>query len=268
MRKGQEDLNELVDLYFNKKLSTTEISKIKGYSINTISRRLRENGHSLRKFSGETCAKHTVNKNYFKQINSADIAYFLGFLYADGYMDETNRGVKITLQEQDSYILELFKKYTDYSGEVRCVFNKQYKKCYYVLQIYDTDFYNNCLTMGLTPRKSNTLKFIDFNIIPKELIHHFMRGYFDGDGCISKSKRNNLHFSLIGTAEFLETYRSILIDKLGINKTKIGYKSGVNTYVLQIGGKEDVKKVFDYLYKDCNDLKLTRKYDKYELYYN
>ncbi len=96
-----------------------------------------------------------------------------------------------------------------------------------------------------------------------------MRGYFDGDGCIHLVKdRNNLKLSLVGTKEFLTVYQQILIDILNISQRKLTYKSGVNTYCLQVDKKEDVLKVLQFLYKDSKDLKIQRKFNKYELYYS
>ena len=43
-----------------------------------------------------------------------------------------------------------------------------------------------------------------------------MRGYFDGDGCLSKySKRNRYMFSVLGTLEFISSYQKILVDICG-----------------------------------------------------
>lgn len=59
---------------------------------------------------------------------------------------------------------------------------------------------------GCTPRKSLTLKFPDEDIFKsKDLIRHFIRGYFDG--CISYERYKNgivMRCSLLGTMDFVE----------------------------------------------------------------
>lgn len=62
---------------------------------------------------------------------------------------------------------------------------------------------------GCTPRKSLTLEFPDISIFnDKELIRHFMRGYFDGDGCISWGNKEHtvLTVQLLGTQSFLSSF--------------------------------------------------------------
>ncbi|MDY4183935.1 MAG: LAGLIDADG family homing endonuclease [Candidatus Onthovivens sp.] len=44
--------------------------------------------------------------------------------------------------------------------------------------------------------------------MPEEYIHHFIRGYFDGDGSISKyQKKENYkysyHINIVGTQDFI-----------------------------------------------------------------
>lgn len=73
--------------------------------------------------------------------------------------------------------------------------------------------------MGVTPQKSLTLKFPDKSIFKSEdLIRHFIRGYFDGDGCISYYRHENrnigIYFkpqlSIIGTKIFLDELLKII----------------------------------------------------------
>ena len=49
---------------------------------------------------------------------------------------------------------------------------------------------NDLINLGCIPNKSLTLTFPDF--INDELLPHFIRGYFDGDGCIWNGKRKKV----------------------------------------------------------------------------
>ena len=56
--------------------------------------------------------KYDINEDYFNEIDTKEKAYFLGFLYADGYnhkceIRKSSSSVNLSLVEQDSYILEL-----------------------------------------------------------------------------------------------------------------------------------------------------------------
>ena len=93
-----------------------------------------------------------------------------------------------------------------------------------------------------------------------------MRGYFDGDGCLSKdSKRNRYMFSVLGTLEFISSYQKILVDICGCNVTKLGQRHPDrcnNNYTMTYGGKQSINNILDFLYKDATVF-LDRKYIKY-----
>lgn len=77
-------------------------------------------------------------------------------------------------------------------------------------------------------KKSLTLEFPNEDIFEnKELIKHFIRGYIDGDGCISYCDKDHRHMTLriLGTKEFLDTLQNYLpLEKKNkLNKTKSVY---------------------------------------------
>lgn len=81
---------------------------------------------------------------------------------------------------------------------------------------------------GCTERKSLTLKFP--NCISQELIAHFVRGYFDGDGSVSLGKRKNkksqIKLSFCGTFDFLSILETFLPIKMSLrNISNISYLS-------------------------------------------
>ena len=89
----------------------------------------------------------------------------------------------------------------------------------------------------------------------------FLRGYFDGDGHISKGKFK-YNMSMVGTQSFCESVQSIL-NGLGIEShIYITTSDDKPTRTLMITKKRLCKKFFDYIYKDAN-LKLQRKYGVY-----
>lgn len=59
---------------------------------------------------------------------------------------------------------------------------------------------------GCTPRKSTTLQFPELSIFQSpDLIRHFIRGYFDGDGCISYTYTSRSKSKVSPICDFLGT---------------------------------------------------------------
>ncbi|MBQ5475411.1 MAG: hypothetical protein IIT65_12140 [Lachnospiraceae bacterium] len=112
--------------------------------------------------------------------------------------------------------------------------------------------------LGVTPNKSLTLD-IKFDLIPKELIHHFIRGYFDGDGSINYYTRppywyDEWELSFISTEKVLLKIQ----EYLGISRKL--FSCGKN-YRFCYKSKKDIEKVLKYMY-DGATIYLERKYEK------
>lgn len=54
----------------------------------------------------------------------------------------------------------------------------------YRLACYSKKSYTDLINKGCGINKSLILKFPDETQVPQNLISHFIRGYFDGDGCV------------------------------------------------------------------------------------
>jgi intein/homing endonuclease len=117
---------------------------------------------------------------------------------------------------------------------------------------------------GCTPRKSLTLKFPDKTIFKsKDLIRHFIRGYFDGDGCVTLQKNKysiRPYVSIIGTWEFLNSIEHYL-NYPTLAKIYKDKRSQKNTYTLWFKTIES----FDFLDKVYENatIYLNRKYNRY-----
>ena len=53
--------------------------------------------------------------------------------------------------------------------------------------------------LGVVERKSLILTFPTEQQVPKHLMPHFIRGYFDGDGSVYKQKQGNTKIEIGGT---------------------------------------------------------------------
>ena len=109
----------------------------------------------------------------------------------------------------------------------------------------------------------NKTHFIKYPKIDKKLNRHFIRGYFDGDGCITYGKilNKNATVSLVSTKEFLEKIN----DKIKINFSFNKRHKDRNDNILTIstGGINNILVFFDYIYTDSH-IYMDRKFQKFK----
>ena len=207
--------------------------------------------------------KYSINEHYFDTVDSDNKAYILGLLYADG--NNTERGtISISLQEQDKSILEKINRELNYDKDLIFINYKEKSENWsnqYMLRITNKYMSSRLVELGVIPNKSLLIKFPDW--LASEYYPHFIRGYFDGDGCIPK-KLSEKHLSLIGTYDFCMSIKNILKNELNIHSSisLCHGNSSISTRVLYISGKIQTEKFLDYIYKD-SDLYIERKYNLY-----
>jgi len=225
-------------------------------------------------------SKYKVKEDYFDNINTEAKAYFLGFLYADGYNgynpEKHRYTVSISISEIDKEIIEKFRKEIFINNDKPFYYTKggafkgiKYRKPQIKLDIGNKILSKNLNDIGCIKNKTETIVYP--SIIEEKYTNHFIRGYFDGDGSIGLyGNLNKMHkqasFSLASTFNFNNSIKNILEKETGVNSQikKISKKETLsNVCVLYSGGNRQVKKIMDYLYKDAT-IFLKRKYNKYE----
>ena len=207
-------------------------------------------------------------KDDFFQIWSNEMAYVLGFLYADGTIIDakSSRTQYIAFSSKDKNILDSVKfllqsKHPIYIRPPQKTLHRN-GKIYessksFCLRIGNRKMFADLKKIGLTPNKSKTIKFP--TNIPNKYLSHFIRGYFDGDGCIylqrSKGKTQKLiikKLSIIftsGSKIFLEGLNSSLRKNIELNQNKV-YNSHWS-YELRYSTSDTIK-LFKFLYKDLS----------------
>ncbi len=227
--------------------------------------------------------KYKINSDYFKEIDTEYKAYILGFIYADGsiYQPPGNgqKVFRIGIQEQDSYVLEELS--ISAAGGYKYIVNspssirKGYQPQVCVTIVSDL-LCQDLINLGCNIRKSK--EGMTFPVLPPHLIHHFIRGFLDGDGSIILKKQtykyerktsygiSNPHqdrYKLV--LAFSSTDKEFLLEiakQLQITKPYFTEKTKeATTYILWIERKNDVQRVISYLYNDSKYF-LQRKYDK------
>ena len=97
----------------------------------------------------------------------------------------------------------------------------------------------------------------------KSLIRHFIRGYFDGDGCISRHdiEETNPVVSVLGTIDFLSFIQNyILVDNVALVRKG---NSKITFYISRNGTKATM---FMYTLYYKSNIYLDRKYQKFLQY--
>jgi hypothetical protein len=236
---------------------------------------------------------YKFNQNYFDNIDTENKAYWLGFLWCDGYIAKRERvdkygirieyNIKLSLQENDKE--HLIKFVSDIEGNYPVHRYAMPKNNVFSngKELFESRVFITNLHMGKTlqekygiiPNRSDCSKILNF--LPEELYKHFIRGILDGDGTISfyvntdkqggKTNKANLSFTTYESIlEFIERY----FYKIGLTETEYYKKykrhkeEGKDGYcrTLSYSGIPQVTKLVNYLYEDAN-IYLDRKFEKY-----
>lgn len=206
--------------------------------------------------------KKYVDSTFFNVIDTEEKAYWLGMMYADGYVNEES-GLELCLKDEEhiykfkSAIKSEHKvspKYVSVGGKTHTA---------YRIGIKDKQLMNALIEKGCFRAKSFDIEFPTEEQVPNEFMSAFVRGFFDGDGDISKtgSKKG---YRIIGFScankLFLEELREFLKDKIDACAT-IGPSR--NLYRLRIHKISKAYEFLDYIYGDAT-IYLDRKYDLYK----
>jgi len=195
---------KILDLY-NANLNCTQIALKYGVSCQAIYQFLKRKGVAL-KTQSELQRKYSLDETVFETIGNEKKAYFLGLLYADGYIYKKKNTISLSLQDKDLDIVSSFQTFLNSNRPLLtiCYPNPSWRP-QYRLVVQSPRIIKDLEKLGCTQNKTFTLKFPSLHF---ELNPHFIRGYFDGDGSVwvlnRKSCKSNLYANLMGNKEFLE----------------------------------------------------------------
>ena len=256
-RWTEEELNFLRKNYQEK--SYKEIGEILGRKEQAIRSKL----HYL----GLKKEVHHCNYDYFSIIDTEDKAYWLGFIYADGNVNKAQNTLTINLQAGDKEHLTKFNKCLEGNYSVKVTKDERNDKVYWNarLSVYSTKLVGDLINNGVVPNKTSI---IAFPTIQNNLLHHFIRGYFDGDGSVCERKHKKGPSDLAcsftcGNQSFLESIRAILFDN-NINSYIVNDKG--NKAYLSLAGLQNPDNFLKYIYKDAT-IYLDRKVEKVKYLY-
>jgi intein-encoded DNA endonuclease-like protein len=235
--------------YYQKGLSTTEIASLANVSSRYVRTVLTKAGIEKRP-AGHWKRKYTLNEDYFKTWSN-NMAYILGFFTADGLIVKDLQTVSFSQKEKT--ILEEIKK--ELGSTQPLYINKN--TGVYMLNLHSKIMKEDLMQIhGLTPNKSQSVLFPK---VPEEYLHHFIRGYFDGDGSINYPKYT---VSFVGGSfDFMNMLTEIL-RKRGFEPF---FTSQQNEKIFRVfvTGRRTIKCFAEWIYQE-KGLYVKRKYKDFQ----
>ena len=222
--------------------------------------------------------RHGCDHDFFSRENE-ETFYVAGFLAADGTVKKRKSSsgnfryeVQVGLAKSDESQVQVLKNLMKAETPIHNFLIKNSQR---------NPKWNDSWCSQFTITSEKMVKDLEkFNVVPAKsliyrfplwlvnhpLVHHFMRGYNDGDGSFFVGKLQEgrtveqIYFSLRGTVEFLTIFRSILEEKCELDIREKAIRENTGIGVLEYGGNGILSKITDYLYKDAT-IYLPRKRD-------
>jgi hypothetical protein len=192
---------------------------------------------------------YAVNQAFFSTWNP-EMAYVLGFWFADGWMGQPDRDLHIGFVSKDREHLQRIQAVM--ASEQRLVTRKD--SCY-TFRVGNQQLWHDLYQLGGRPAKS-LLAEVPF--IPQGLVHHFVRGFVDGDGCLywDASQRRSPRIQIVGGAPFLEKFAQVIEQETGVSAARVRVRADKVPDLTYSGIKAKVLAKWMYT---PGDLRLERK---------
>lgn len=253
----EEQEKDIINEYQNKKSSMLQIQK----KYNITYERLNE---LLKKYN---CEKNSLSKqanpnlieNYFENIDSEEKAYWIGWIISDGAITnqpEKNKfQLEITIKKEDENILHILEKDLQVENKV---YNSGEK--YIRFSLGCKKIIQDLEKLGISQNKSFTVKIPK---IDKQYNSSLIRGIFDGDGGFSSYHRTNgqncQELSFCGNQFVITWILQTLLEEIPeLKKISITNENSIKR--IRWGSKKDITLIKNFLYKECNNHYLERKY--------
>lgn len=258
MSNQYTDLNEnhsldIIKMYLDNS-SMENIAQTLGIGHSSVSKILEY--HRIPARGANDLTKIVMKEDFFEKIDTEEKAYFLGWMFADGNVNKEIKTASLTVLKKDSKIM---KKLSSMISDGNTCYS-EYRN-YSVVRMCRKKMCEDLVKLGCVPNKSLVLKFPD--LIPDNLIPHFLRGYCDGDGSFYfvRGPIVSYHAKIASTKTFCLRMGEILKSfnpKIGFSIEEINDKG---TAAIKFAGLNPIR-LGHFLYKDASFF-LERKYEKF-----
>ena len=246
---------------YQKRRSLKKIGRAVGLPDWKIKKWLIQNNY----YTGHRGMLYYTNEFFFDKIDTEEKAYWLGFIYADGYLTKSGYvGIEIKVDDiehlykfkaaLDSELpIKTYTKQGTYGTQTNCRFAVGSKHMFKILLSYFGSI--DKTNYGIFPKLRD-----------KTLIRHLIRGFFDGDGCLTGKPMDEDHLfcpsiGFIGTKETL-TYITNISGFVWSWSKRFPEKD-TNNFCIQCGRVNDCLSFLHYMYNDAH-VYLDRKYKIYQ----
>lgn len=196
---------------------------------------------------------------YFSTIDTEPKAYWLGFLYADGWVFGGRLGIK--LQRRDREHLVAFSQAIFGCDRVKDGVSRGSTLDtgrvirggdHSVVTVSSVEMVGQLAVLGMVPKKSLTHGLPTATQVPSHLLRHFIRGYFDGDGSISHRTAQGAKrwiVTVLSSRPFCERFTEHVETTLGIHITPTKREGKISA--VSISGNRQIKRFMDWLYDEA-----------------
>ncbi len=239
-------------------MTKMELSESLNKSFHSVGKKLgRMYSAGLEKKHPLSANRHRINREKLLS-ESHDAYYLMGFIAADGNVYE-NR-VTIRIKDKDRQILEDISSWLEFSGPIQEESRVGFVPINTTMICFSVKEYRERLSIfGITSNKSRSIRLK--NTIPEEYVGSFVRGIFDGDGTVCRTRDNSFVINICSKSKgFMEDLQSLIgIGSVFTNKNDIHFLN-IRSY--------EKRQFYELLYDKPHSLRLERKHirmkDAYE----
>ena len=263
MRKrfSKDEIQEICQMYSGG-IGENRVAKHFHVRADIIRRILKEQNISIRSFAGHGENRRIFfDQHYFDNVDDEHRYYWLKFWCADGTVRRSFLTARLKLAVQDKVHLVQFSSTIGYPID-NLKYGREGNSDFVLVALNSKIFVKGLIDHGCVINKRYRLGF--FYDVDPILYHHGVRGYFDGDGCISIDKiKVKGEVVFVGCEQMLLAIREIIKIQCGIFTEKLHKSTHSKCYSLSYGGINQIRAIYNYMYSDAT-VYLERKKNKFE----
>jgi hypothetical protein len=184
----------LEQLYISERLSTVEIASQLGVGRNTIWEYMAMYGLTRRPPGVAGALKsrvHQINADYFRQVDTDDKAYILGFIMGDGAVYDRGKSKRLVIGlavEDRDLLTAIAERLGDRGFVHEALARSTHEQAKAILRVDNTELANDLLAAGIpvSPKSGHE---VFLRLATPRLTWNFIRGVFDADGNIRVYER-------------------------------------------------------------------------------
>ena len=249
---------EKIKEYLKEGYSLRKISEKENIPLTTL--RYYVNKNNLKQYNN--FVRNIDDKDFFKNINTKEKAYIIGFILGDGEIHNTN-DVHLGIKLSDKQLIYDINTYLPWEGHIKedLTFDKKTRRFPRIRFNFRSRAFGKVLVKMFGDRLASKR---NMPIISKPLRPYLIAGLFDSDGCITygfRKDRNRLWYKVSFTCNeniLLGLQKELYANNIS---SRIYPKKNENVFVLEITNLKDIYNFFNLLPTD--GVRLKRKVEKF-----